>query len=374
MVLTYYAPYVSGLTESARRLAEELVRRGRRVTVVTTRHRRSLPAFERINGVDVRRCAILARVSKGTVSPGFPVAATVLARRAQLVHLHVPMVEAGVIARLARAVPLITTYYCDVTLPPTGLNRLIVGAIDGSSRWAIARSAAVAVLSDDYARSSRLAAPLESAASVPIPPPCEDRRGGHPLFRESGGLHVGFVGRMVEEKGIEHLVAGFRRLADPNARLLLAGEHAGVAGGSVISRVRAAAAGDSRIRLLGFVPESRLPDYYASIDVLALPSVNSLEAFGIVQAEAIMCGIPVIASDLPGVRVPVLTSGYGWLVRPGDDAAITAALQRIQDQGLPRDGPVSARAAFGLKGTVDAYEGLYARVSRGAGVASRATR
>jgi P4 family phage/plasmid primase-like protien len=101
MVLNYYAPYVSGLTESARHLAEELVRRGRRVAVVTARHRRSLPAFERINGVDVTRCTVLARVSKGTVSPSFPAVAARLARRARIVHLHTPMLEAGLIARLA---------------------------------------------------------------------------------------------------------------------------------------------------------------------------------------------------------------------------------------------------------------------------------
>lgn len=186
MVLNYYAPYVSGLTESARHLAEELVRRGRRVAVVTARHRRSLPAFERINGVDVTRCTVLARVSKGTVSPSFPAVAARLARRARIVHLHTPMLEAGLIARLAgRSAALVTTYYCDVNLPPTALNRFILGGIDRSSRAAITRSGAVAVLSDDHARCSRLAELLRAAGSVPIAPPCRDRRGGAPTYRQT---------------------------------------------------------------------------------------------------------------------------------------------------------------------------------------------
>jgi glycosyltransferase involved in cell wall biosynthesis len=361
MVLTYYAPYVSGLTESARHLAEALVRRGRRVAVVTTRHEQSLPAFELVNGVEVNRCAVVGRVSKGTLSPTFAIVTARLARRARVVHIHAPMLEAGLIAQLVtRHTPVVTTYYCDVNLTSSPLNRLIVSAIDRSSRWAIARSSRVAVLSTDYADNSRLATSVRAARCVAITPPCQDRRGGAPTFRETGGLHVGFVGRMVEEKGLEYLVAAFRRIDDPQARLLLAGDHTRIAGGSVIARVRAAAAGDGRIRLLGYVPEDALRDYYASIDVLTLPSVNSLEAFGIVQAEAMMCGVPVIASDLPGVRVPLRTTGYGRLVPAGDALAIAGALKRIGTWQMPADGPERARAAFGVGHTVDAYEELYA--------------
>jgi glycosyltransferase involved in cell wall biosynthesis len=137
---------------------------------------------------------------------------------------------------------------------------------------------------------------------------------------------VGFLGRLVEEKGVEYLVEGFRRLTDPAARLLLAGDFAAVAGGSVVERVRQGAAGDPRIRLLGFLPDAQVADFYASIDVLVLPSINPLEAFGIVQAQALMLGIPVIASDLPGVRVPLTEVDLGTLIPPRDAAAIAGAL------------------------------------------------
>ena len=51
--------------------------------------------------------------------------------------------------------------------------------------------------------------------------------------------------------------------------------------------------------------------FYTCIDVLVVPSINSTEAFGLVQVEAMMMGVPVVASDLPGVRVPVQKQGWG---------------------------------------------------------------
>ena len=128
-----------------------------------------------------------------------------------------------------------------------------------------------------------------------VPPPCPPPAFGLPTFRETDGLHVGFLGRIVREKGLQHLIRGFRALPDADARLLIGGDYEHVAGGSVIDQVRAATDGDSRVRLLGFVPDARIADFCASLDVFALPSVNAFEAFGIVQVAALQAGVPVLA-------------------------------------------------------------------------------
>ncbi len=333
MVLNYYAPYVSGLSDSAKILAESLVASGWKVAVATSHHDANLPRREIVNGVEIHRSRVIARVSKGVISPAFPLSALYLARKARLTHLHLPMLEAGPIAALVgRNAKLISTYYCDINLPPGTLNRAAIRAIDISARLAIHRSTAITVLSHDYAGSSRLSDILTRERSTEVPPPCIDRSGGRPSFREGPGTHVGFVGRMVEEKGVEYLVQGFRRLRDPAARLLLAGDYERVAGGSVVARARQAAGGDPRIRLLGFLPDEALADFYASLDIFALPSVNSLEAFGIVQVEAMMAGVPVITTDLPGVRLPVQQTGFGVIVRPRDAAAIANAITALRDR------------------------------------------
>jgi glycosyltransferase involved in cell wall biosynthesis len=180
-----------------------------------------------------------------------------------------------------------------------------------------------------------------------------------PRFRDGGGLHVGFLGRIVEEKGLQHLVRGFQLLDDPDARLVIGGDFTEVAGGSVVEQVRRAVDGDPRIRLLGFLPEEQIADLYASVDVFALPSVNAFEAFGIVQVEAMMAGVPALASDLPGVRVPVRETGFGVVVPPRDPAAIAEGLRRLAAQ--PPDAEAGRRAArerYAAPTVLDAYEEL----------------
>jgi len=357
IALTYYAPYVSGLTNMTRDIAEGLAARGRRVTVVTSRFKRSLPGVEEIGGVRVVRVPIVMRLGRGVVSPQFVRIARSLIAQATVGSLQLPMLEAGPIALRMRT-PMIATYHCDVTLPPGAVNSLQRAVVDASNRTAILRSYAVTVTSEDYARHSRMWPTIAPTMTV-VPPPCPTLATGSPTFRETGGLHVGFLGRIVREKGLHHLVRGFRALPDADARLLIGGDYEQVAGGSVIDQVRAAVDGDPRIRLLGFVPDGLVADFYASLDVFTLPSVNAFEAFGIVQVAAMQAGVPVLASDIPGVRLPVAKTGFGVVVPPADSAAITRALQQMRL--APPDavtGVARAREEFSVSAVLDTYEVL----------------
>ncbi|MDN5857644.1 MAG: glycosyltransferase family 4 protein [Pseudonocardia sp.] len=357
VTLTYYAPYVSGLTNMAKDIAEGLAARGRRVTVVTSRFEEDLAPEEEIGGVRVLRPPVITRMGRGVISPQLVTTARRAISHATVGALQLPMLEAGAIAA-GLATPLVATYHCDVTLPPGLLNRAQQFVVDASNRLAMRRSAVVAVTSEDYARHSRMWSVIEPAMEV-VPPPCPAPPDGLPTYRETGGLHVGFLGRIVREKGLNHLVDGFRALPDPDARLLIGGDFAHVAGGSVVEEVRAAMGDDPRIRLLGFVPEERLGEFYASLDVFALPSVNAFEAFGIVQAVAMLAGVPVISSDLPGVRQPVAQTGFGVIVPPHDAPAITAALRQLQADPPDRgSGRARALEAFCVSNVLDGYENL----------------
>jgi glycosyltransferase involved in cell wall biosynthesis len=238
--------------------------------------------------------------------------------------------------------------------------------MDASNRRAMKTAAAIVPSSLDYARASRLRARMSDSRTLEISPPTRLLPAGEPALRETAGLHVGFLGRLVEEKGIEYLVDGFRAFDDPDARLLIAGDYAKVAGGSVIERVRAHIGDDDRIRVLGFLPDDRLADFYASLDVFALPSINSFEAFGIVQVEAMKLGVAALASDLPGVRIPVQRTGFGRIVRRRNAADITAALQDlVQNRPDRTAGALAANAEYGLEKTTDEYEALFRRLAAG---------
>ena len=363
VVLNYYSPYVSGLTESAREIAEGLAERGRKVAVVATRHEKSLPLRENRNGVELFRAPVAATVSRAVVSPGFPALARRVVRDSAVANLHLPMLGGGLVARLAGDTPLLSTYHIDLYLPPGPMRTVLTPIADASSRTALRRSAAVALNSDDQARNSRLKSTLDQREVHAIPAPCRDRQGGTPAYRETSGLHVGFAGRIVEDKGLDHLVRAFRRIDDPDARLLLAGDHDTVAGGSVLRELRELIGDDPRVRILGLLDAAGMADLYASIDVFALPSVS--ESFGIVQAEAMMVGVPSVTTDIPGGRTPVVDTGFGLLVPPRDPVALAGALLRAGrfDAGRRAVGAAAARRRYGLAGCLDAYERVLDKIT-----------
>jgi glycosyltransferase involved in cell wall biosynthesis len=191
----------------------------------------------------------------------------------------------------------------------------------------------------DYARASRIVARYADRAVEVIPPVDPERFAPAPSgdLRARLGVRtgpvVGFVGRIVFEKGLPVLVQAMRLLRErhPDATLIVAGEGAAVAGGGVLAGLAREVADDPGVVLTGFLPEEDLPALYSMCDVLALPSIDPLEAFGMVQVEAMLCGCPVVASDLPGVRLPVARTGMGVLVPPGDPDRLAEALAELID-------------------------------------------
>lgn len=93
-----------------------------------------------------------------------------------------------------------------------------------------------------------------------------------------------------------------------------------------------------RCHFVGRVSSERFTDVYRSMDVFAFPSTNAAEAFGLVAVEAMSCGVPVVASDLPGVRSVVADGTTGLLVPPNDPAALADALNRLLEQDDLRRG------------------------------------
>ncbi|MDR7274888.1 glycosyltransferase family 4 protein [Catenuloplanes atrovinosus] len=359
VALTYYLPYVSGLTETARNVAEGMAARGWRVAVLAAQHDAKLPRQERIAGVDVYRAPVLANLHRAFLSPAYPLLARRLARRSRLLHLNVPMAEAALVSRVAGDTPIVTMVHIDLYLPPGLLGRAAVFASDQTTRAAIKRSAAVVAYSDDQASASKFWPLMRRHNFTPIAAPCTDRRGGRPVYRQGEGLHVGFLGRIVEDKGIEYLVQAFQRITDPSARLLIAGNYKTVAGGSNVAQVRAAMRGDSRIRLLGELRGQEIDDFYASIDVFALPSVA--ESFGIVQAEAMMAGVPSVTTDLPGGRYPVTSTEFGRVVPPRDVPALEKAILELADAPAQwrEEKAAEARRRFSVETCLDAHEKLF---------------
>lgn len=383
-VLTYYRPHVSGLTIYVERLAREMARRGHASTVLTSQYARELPRDETLDGVRVVRAPVLMRVSKGVVMPTFSLLASRLVREHDVVSLHLPQFDAAGVALRSRLMgrPTTLTYHCDLRLPPGALSRAANLAVNVMNDAAARLAHAIVAYTDDFAAHSPLLSRYRHKVCI-IPPPVEVSDPSPQevaAFAERHGLNagpgrtpvIGFVARLATEKGVEVLLRALPRVlaVHPQARVLFAGQHENVLGEEAYARrlepllQRHAA----NWTFLGILNASDLAALYRCCDLVVLPSLNSTESFGLVQVEAMLCGAPSIASDLPGVRQPVWQTGMGRVVPVGDAEtlaeAILAVLATPEAYRRPR---AEIASRFGTGRTADGYEALFAELAASRG-------
>ncbi len=300
---------------------------------------------ETIDGVQVVRVPEFGRFAAVPFCPTMP---SELARlKPDIVHLHFPNPMGDMsylfssnlfspvrLLRLAvagsarpAAVPLVISYHADVIrqrrlLP---LYKPILNAVFGRAQRVIAAAEENIASSDVLTRYKDRCTvipygvdlrsfDLTATESVEV----ERRRA------TAGEGMVLFVGVLRPYKGVDVLLKAMARV---RARLIVVGrgpnrlELSGLAARLGIS---------GRVLFLGEVSDSERRILLHACDVFVLPSIDNGEAFGIAQLEAMACGRPVIASDLPtGVRFVNKNQMTGLLFPPGDSDALAAALQRL---------------------------------------------
>jgi glycosyltransferase involved in cell wall biosynthesis len=385
LVLTYYHPHVSGLTIYVKRLAAALARRGHTVTVLTSRYDASLPAEEVIDGVRVLRVPVWFRVSKGVIMPSFPFRAWKLICQHDVVSVHLPQFEASLLGLLGRLAgkPVILTYHCDLQLPRGWFNRIVDKVIFVSNYVAGHLAQAAVAYTQDFAEHSHFLSRFLDKVRV-IPPPVimpapdpaevEAFRAKHDL---AGRQVVGMAARLATEKGVEVLIEAMPRLltAYPRLKVLFAGQYENVLGEEAYYRrlmPHIEQLGPEHWAFLGILNQAQMPPFYAACDVLVVPSLNSTESFGLVQVEAMLCGTPSIASNLPGVRQPPLMTGMGAVTPIGDADALAEAILQIwqapDDYHRPRR---LVEDTFSLERTVSGYEDLFEALLAGEALDAR---
>lgn len=370
-VLYFYAPYRSGLTLYAERLCRELAARGHRVTVLAARHDPALAEEERLDGVRVIRLPVAGSFSRAVILPALIPAVTSGLCGKSILHLHVPLAEAAMLAAIGRAMGkrVIVTHMADLDLAGSRLERIASTVALGSGVIGGRLAHRVVTNTHDRARVSPFVRKLGDNVSVIAPPIviATPSSGAHEEMRRrhdlGAGPVIGFVGRMVFEKGIEVLARAIPivRARLPEAIFAFAGPTTGPNGAPLTGPWDAELGRHpAAVRRLGPLSPQELADFYAACSVLALPSTNWTETFGMVQVEAMLCGTPVIATGLPGVREPVGRTGMGRIVPAGDADALAAAILDVvahrERYVRPAD---EIRRRYSLDATVDAYEALY---------------
>ena len=261
------------------------------------------------------------RPARAIMLPAFLVSFTRAARRAardaDLVHAH--WLPAGAVARATGRPYVVQLWGTDVELARRA--KPLARAILRAARLTICASSALA----DEARSLGARDVRVIPSSVEIP---------ETVSEPAAPPEVLFAGRLSREKGILELVEAARGLP-----LVVAGD------GPLRHRVPGA---------LGMVPHHELGALYQRAAVVACPSHR--EGFGVVCAEAMAHGRPVVASAVGGLLDLVVDGETGLLVPPRDVAALRSALERLLgDQELRRRFGDAARARARARLSTEAF-------------------
>lgn len=377
-ILTYYRPHTSGLTIYAERLAKALVRRGHQVTVFTTQYEKQLPIEEEQDGVRIVRAPVALRISKGVIAPSFGRIATRLVREHDVVQLHLPQFDAPGVALRARLMgkPAILTYHCDLSLPPGVLNFFVNQVVHLMNHLAARLSDRIVTYTQDYADHSDYLSRYKGKLEI-IPPPVvlpvptngAVRSFAHQHHTQDRRPVIGMAARLATEKGVEVLLNALPSVIEsyPEAQVLFAGQYQDVLGEQeyhdwlmpIIKKFQAG----GHWQFLGVLSPEQMAAFYPNLDVLVVPSLNSTEAFGLVQIEAMLNGVACVASSLPGVRQPVYTTGMGQVVPIGDHQALADAILDIHAHpDRYRADPVEIASRFTPDTIAARYEDLFRRL------------
>lgn len=189
----------------------------------------------------------------------------------------------------------------------------------------------------------------------------------------AGKQLVLYAGRLVPIKGVHLLLAAWRNVIrkHPDAVLLVAGS-AFYGSNRLTPYVRRLHRLGNRmprnVRFLSYVPHAALADWFQAADVAVVPSVGK-EAFGLVNVEAMACGVPVVASRIGGIREIVTHGENGYLIPPSQLARrLPQLLSRLLSDGdlrrqLGEHGVERVRHAFTWARTAERQLDLYRRYS-----------
>lgn len=370
MLLLYYHPHPTGLTYYVKLLAEALVQRGHEVTVLAARHTNETPLGEQmLNGVRVVRLWAPIRLSRGMIMPSYPWRLFHLLRENDVVNVHMPMSESALLALTAAIanIKIVATHHADLVLPKGPINNLITKTMFAMHQILARRANCIIGYSEDNANHSFYLTPFREKVKavyppVVIPEPQPDQvLQLQAEWRHQGGPLIAFSGRFAEEKRPDLLIRSLEIISRkyPNARVVFAGEtdvpyeDTWNRFSDLVERNR------SQLRFLGLLTSKQeLANFYAACDVLVVPS--DIEVFALVQGEAMLCGTPVVATDIYGGRVAVSVTGMGKLATKGDWRSIGSAIVEVLDDPdrfiKPRE---FIESIFSVEKTIDEYEAIF---------------
>lgn len=350
--ITYFDPYVSGLSLYVKRLAMALAREDYTITVLTMKHDASLPTRQS-GRLTIARAHPFIRIHKGFLSFDWWKQSWRLVQKAQVVIINLPQVEGVIPALLGKmqGKRVIAIYHCEVMLPSGFFYDVIQTGLELCNLASLLLADTIVTYTREYAKESRLLRLVRKIKShtvfksiypvIPIPRvrPSVVRVLQKKIFSARSNTSartfvIGVAARLSTEKGIEYLFMALPRIQKlmktKAITLAIAGPMTPVGEYEYKRRIMTLSKKYKKnVVFLGEISPSDMGSYYQCIDVLAVPSINGTESFGIVQVEAMLVGVPVVSSDLVGVRVPIQKTGMGIVVPSKNAQKLGTAIAQV---------------------------------------------
>lgn len=330
---TYYLPYISGLTVYARRLVEGLKSK-HDVSILSIRHDKNLPKFENSSGVDIHRSDYLCKVSKGFLGIEVIEKSISLIDKSDILIVNQPCFEGlfATIYALLKGKKVISVFLCFVNFQNNTFSRIISFFMNVIVYFQLLLSDKVVVLTKDYLNQFFVLKYL-SKKVIEIGPPIRIDKPDTKYQKQLSILKkdhrwIGFCGRISKEKNLETLICAIKNIS--NIELVIAGPSVVVGEEEYFHKITSLLdqCGIS-YHLLHDLSNAELSAFYHSIDCLVLPSNNSTEALGMVQIEAMMNNTPVVASNIFGVRDPIVRTKMGELFYPNNARDLEVKISKV---------------------------------------------
>ena len=364
MPTIYFPPRVGGIENHVYYLARDLVRRGHRVEIVTTRTEPSSPSRETMDGIGVTRIRSFGKHPVGWVLSSLlaVVRVLLLARKCDILHCHTfAFALSGSVSNLLLGTPLVVTVHESHFL--RFAKRKIMRPF---LRLPLVRAAVLLSTSKEIDAVTRGLLPRAETHPIVNGVDTERFRPVAPSIRKAEGeFLIVCPRRLVEKNGVEFLVRAVPLLRNRvGVKVYLAGD------GPLRSRleglVRDLGIGD-RVVFMGSVANSLMPGVFASADMVIIPSL--IEATSIAALEAMACERVVGASRVGGLP-EIIDERVGVLFESGSPEAIAGAIaataRRPDRPELGREARRRVEANWSIARMSDVHAQIYRRVIEGA--------
>ncbi|MFH1386758.1 MAG: glycosyltransferase family 4 protein [bacterium] len=342
MLSPYFYPHTGGTEKYVRDLSTALIQEGHEVTVISNNlpKEKNAPAHETLpEGIKVIRLDAVNMFNYLPVSNQFNLK---MLDGFDVVHVHVPAFSflRSVAGKIKQ--PLVVTYHCDVTVSekyfgipvPGWVVPLFEGSSNAYAKTLLPKADVVYNTTETYAESSPVMKHIPHRV-IPIGifsnKIDEIQKKLNLTPEKKNPKQLLFLGRLAGNKGCDYLVKAMPKVLEkfPDAKLIICGD--GEEKAHILDLVTQFNIGPA-ITFLGTATFDKLVELYYTSIAYIFPSINRLEAFGIVQLEAMANYTAVVASDIPGPNAVMDVGQSGLLVpKQNPDELAKAIIQILSD-------------------------------------------